>query len=43
VKGDGVSLVVQSLKSTARAREAEEYPAMTESITDIRIVPLPTC
>jgi hypothetical protein len=24
------------------AHEAEEYPAMNESTTDIRIVPLPT-
>src|SRR5512135_2013630 len=32
---------MQSLKSTPMAHEAEEYPAMTESTTDIRIVPLP--
>jgi putative transposase len=31
---------MQSLKSTPMAHEAEEYPAMTESTTDIRIVPL---
>src|SRR4051812_27451914 len=33
---------MQSLKSTPMAHEAEEYPAMSESTTDIRIVPLPT-
>src|SRR3954467_5404171 len=33
---------MQSLKSTPMACEAEEYPAMSESTTDIRIVPLPT-
>src|SRR5918993_5573145 len=33
---------MQSLKSTPMAHEAEEYPAMNESTTDIRIVPLPT-
>jgi putative transposase len=33
--------VMQSLKSTPMAHEAEEYPAMNESTTDIRIVPLP--
>jgi putative transposase len=33
---------MQSLKSTPMAYEAEEYPAMNESTTDIRIVPLPT-
>src|SRR5512142_1967597 len=32
---------MQSLKSTPMAHEAEEYPAMSESTTDIRIVPLP--
>jgi putative transposase len=32
---------MQSLKSTPMAHEAEEYPAMNESTTDIRIVPLP--
>jgi putative transposase len=31
---------MQSLKSTPMAHEAEEYPAMSESTTDIRIVPL---
>jgi putative transposase len=34
---------MQSLKSTPMAYEAEEYPAMNESTTDIRIVPLPQC
>src|SRR3954453_16072854 len=33
---------MQSLKSTPMAHEAEEYPAMSASTTDIRIVPLPT-
>src|SRR5688500_11592989 len=33
---------MQSLQSTPMAHEAQEYPAMTESTTDIRIVPLPT-
>jgi putative transposase len=32
---------MQSLKSTPMAYEAEEYPAMTESTTEVRIVPLP--
>src|SRR5512138_3689279 len=32
---------MQSLKSTPMAHEAEEYPALSESTTDIRIVPLP--
>ena len=32
---------MQSLKSTPLAHGAEEYPAMSESTTDIRIVPLP--
>jgi hypothetical protein len=41
VKGGGVSLVMQSLKSTPMAYEAEEYPAMSQSTTEIRIVPLP--
>ena len=41
LKGGGVSLVMQSLKSSPMAHEAEEYPAMSESTTDIRIVPLP--
>lgn len=31
---------MQSLKSTPMAHEAEEYPAMTESTTEITIVPL---
>src|SRR4051794_18421497 len=31
---------MQSLKSSPMAHEAEEYPAMNESTTDIRIVPL---
>src|SRR5437764_15147940 len=33
---------MRSLKSTPMAHEAEEYPAMSGSTTDIRIVPLPT-
>src|SRR5512142_2912865 len=33
---------MQSLQSTPMAHEAEEYPAMSVSTTDIRIVPLPT-
>src|SRR5512147_144777 len=33
---------MRSLQSTPMAHEAEEYPAMSESTTDIRIVPLPT-
>jgi putative transposase len=33
-------LVMQSLKSTPMAHEAEEYPAMSQSTTDLRIVPL---
>jgi transposase-like protein len=33
---------MQSLKSTPMAHEAEEHPAMVESTTDTRIVPLPT-
>lgn len=32
---------MQSLKSSPMAHEAEEYPAMSESTTDLRIVPLP--
>src|SRR5512147_357023 len=32
---------MRSLQSTPMAHEAEEYPAMSESTTDIRIVPLP--
>src|SRR4051812_41050362 len=31
---------MQSLKSTPMAHEAEEYPAMRQSTTEIRIVPL---
>jgi putative transposase len=31
---------MQSLKSTPMAHEAEEYPAMSQSTTEIRIVPL---
>src|SRR3954469_25784866 len=31
---------MQSLKSTPMANEAEEYPAMVQSTTEIRIVPL---
>src|SRR5512142_451975 len=33
---------MRSLQRTPMAHEAEEYPAMSESTTDIRIVPLPT-
>src|SRR5262249_39007381 len=33
---------MQSLQSTPMAHEAEEDPVMSESTTDIRIVPLPT-
>src|SRR5881227_2818962 len=33
---------MQSLKSTPMAYEAEEYPAMNQSTTEIRIVPLAT-
>src|SRR5919107_5155553 len=33
---------MQSLKSTPMAHEAEEYPAMSQSTTDLRIVPLAT-
>ena len=33
-------MVMQSLKSTPMAHEAEEYPAMSQSTTEIRIVPL---
>ncbi len=33
-------MVMQSLKSTPMAHEAEEYPAMGQSTTDLRIVPL---
>jgi putative transposase len=41
LKGGGVSLVMQSLQAHRQAHEAEEYPAMQQSTTDIRIVPLP--
>src|ERR1700749_4018748 len=41
MKGGGVSLVMQPLRAHHMAHEAEEYPAMNESTTDIRIVPLP--
>src|SRR5512144_1071076 len=33
---------MQTLQAHQMAHEAEEYPAMSESTTDIRIVPLPT-
>jgi putative transposase len=33
---------MQPLRAHQMAHEAEEYPAMSESTTDIRIVPLPT-
>jgi putative transposase len=42
LKGGGVSLVMQPLRAHLLAHEAEEDPAMTESTTEIRIVPLPT-
>jgi hypothetical protein len=42
MKGGGVSLVMQPLRAHHLAHEAEEHPAMNESTTDIRIVPLPT-
>src|SRR5262249_53218057 len=35
-------LVMQPVQVHQPAHEAEEYPAMNESTTDIRIVPLPT-
>jgi hypothetical protein len=41
-KGGGVSLVMQPLRAHHLAHEAEEYPAMNESTTDLRIVPTPT-
>src|SRR3954453_4248663 len=41
LKGGGVSLVMQPLRAHHVAHEAEEYPAMSQSTTDIRIVPLP--
>src|SRR5690242_20276466 len=40
MKGGGVSLVMQPLRAHHLAHGAEEYPAMNESTTDIRIVPL---
>ncbi len=40
-KGGGVSWVMQPLRARQMAHEAEEYPAMNESTTDLRIVPLP--
>jgi hypothetical protein len=40
LKGGGVSLVIQPLESSPLAYEAEEDRAMSESTTDIRIVPL---
>ena len=33
---------MQPLRADHEAYEAEEYPAMIESTTDIRILPLPT-
>src|SRR4051795_6838991 len=33
---------MQPLRAHQLAHEAEEYPAMNEFITDLRIVPLPT-
>src|SRR5512135_1080573 len=42
MRGGGVSLVMQPLRAHHVAHEAEEYPAMSESTTDIHIVPLPT-
>src|SRR4051794_31936301 len=42
MKHGGVSLVMQPQKSSPMVYEAEEDPAMSESTTDIRIVPLPT-
>jgi hypothetical protein len=35
-------LVMQPLRAHQTAHEAEEYPAMSESTTEIRIVPPPT-
>src|SRR5579885_93518 len=34
---------MQPLRAHQMAHEAQEYPAMSESTTDIRIVPLPAC
>src|SRR5512147_1449061 len=42
MRGGEVSLVMQPLRAHHVAHEAEEYPAMNESTTDIRIVPSPT-
>src|SRR5512135_1634070 len=42
MRGGGVSLVMQPLRAHHVAHEAEESPAMSESTTDTRIVPLPT-
>jgi hypothetical protein len=42
LKGGGLSLVMQPLRTHQLAHEAEEYPAMNESTTGIDIVPLPT-
>src|SRR3954469_23791067 len=42
MRGGGVSLVMQPLRAHQLAHEAKEYPAMDQSTTDIRIVPLPT-
>src|SRR4051795_7917672 len=41
MKGGGVSLVMQPLRAHHMAHEAEEYPAVNESTTDLRIVSLP--
>src|SRR3954451_22111024 len=41
MKGGGISLVMQPLRAHHLAHEAEEYPAMSQSTTEIRIVPLP--
>src|SRR5688572_26465684 len=41
MRGGGVSLVMQPLRAHQSAHEAQEYPAMSESTTDTRIVPLP--
>src|SRR4051812_8392050 len=40
MKGGGVSLVMRPLRAHHMAHEAEEYPAMSQSTTEIRIVPL---
>src|SRR5262245_1020087 len=41
MRGGGVSLAMQPLRAHQMAHEAEEYPAMQQSTTDIPIVPLP--